>query len=183
MQATARRHQQRRSPRKQHQRQQPVSSSANGGQPGAGVSEGLPQVAPRNGSNQVRLQFTLKLQAQSSRANTWWSERKASLRTLDHRPTTPVVSYSVPHVYIVMMVVCGCPGDDASHVEGSTRTVIETEVDERMQAEGYQPAVTTSHMSSALIYWQRHWPRSWQQWEPRKHQNARCYRPPTLNDQ
>ena len=66
----------------------------------------MPQVAPKNGSNQVRLQCALRLQAQSSRANTWWSERKASLRTLDHRPTTPVVSYSVPHVYIVMMVVC-----------------------------------------------------------------------------
>ena len=48
--------------------------------------------------------------------------------------------------------VCGCPGDDASHVEGSTRTVNEKEIDNRMQAEGVQPAVTTSHMISASLH-------------------------------
>ena len=35
--------------------------------------------------------------------------------------------------------VCGRPGDDASHVEGSTRTVNEKELDNRMQA-GKLPA-------------------------------------------
>ena len=45
----------------------------------------------------------MKLQAQSSRASTWRSERTASLRTLGHWPTTHVVSYSAPHVSVVII--------------------------------------------------------------------------------